>query len=556
MKKNLKKKNILYALTCIFIVAVIGCSYVFELWGLRDPVVMFGASVSIVLLYFIFRLFGPQKIIHIAAFTFFSFACIGCLFYLLSGIKISSEVSFLFIIFFLSFVYIILYSLYFFVLYSKLSKLSKNLLQSLIVSISILPLIAYCSFDLNTMLILLEKYFTGYLSYEDYWGNRDIINIYAKFGLKTLFVFVCFYFMLSAAPRPGDQPGISKKFILISLSALAAIVFSIILHPTFHHVKIRNFDKYKMLVDEMATRQNPLDQPKYTLLDNSSGGLYFFIFGESHNYEPSMDLAKKYDTFLAKVHNDPDYVCFSDVYSLRNPKYSGYLSFTEHCICHMVSSATQNTDLTYLYKNLNLMDILKKSGYKTLWLANIGHYSYITQNLKILYKMSDYAMVNYTGSFNKKYDDKGMQIDREIPGVLTKLYNAKTLDPKRSFMFIKLMGLHCGEIRYPEEFKIQHSSLSNKELGLLYNDQSIEKIFSVLKSFPETKLIVYCSDHSDSADGKTKLTMFIYLSPDFQRENPQLKQRLQDKADKKFMTPDMYYLFLDMMNIKVKQKSL
>ena len=198
------------------------------------------------------------------------------------------------------------------------------------------------------------------------------------------------------------------------------------------------------------------------------------------------------------------------------------------------------------------MDIMEKTGYKTLWISNIGQYSHATPSLKFWYNMSDYTMVNFKDSFNGKYADKGMQIDSEIPRVIKELYRTNKIDHKRSFMFIKLAGLHGGEIIPPEEIKNKYPGLSKNDQGLIYYGQNLEQIMSVLTSFPETKAIIYSSDHSDNADEKKPVTMYIYLSPGLQRENPGLKQSLKDIASNRFMTTGIYNLFLKIMNIKIK----
>jgi len=119
-------------------------------------------------------------------------------------------------------------------------------------------------------------------------------------------------------------------------------------------------------------------------------------------------------------------------------------------------------------------------------------------------------------------------------------------------MVIKLTGIHSDCLFPTEKFKTgQYQKLGEHEQAILYNDENVENIVLRLKSFPDTKAIVYCSDHSYERTHEYKLTMFIYLSPALQDERPGVKKKIQELAANDFWIYHIYDLFLDLMNITV-----
>ena len=123
-----------------------------------------------------------------------------------------------------------------------------------------------------------------------------------------------------------------------------------------------------------------------------------------------------------------------------------------------------------------------------------------------------------------------------------------------SFTLIKPMGLHAYEIIVPEDFRKKYPHVSKEDLGKLYYDALLSRIISVLKSFPETQAIVYCSDHGTDVNA-ARIAMFVYLSEALQKARPDLSPKIKALSEKKFIHIDMDKLLLEIMDISIKKGS-
>ena len=114
------------------------------------------------------------------------------------------------------------------------------------------------------------------------------------------------------------------------------------------------------------------------------------------------------------------------------------------------------------------------------------------------------------------------------------------------------MGLHVYEIIVPDDFRKKYPDVTKEALGQLYYDALLSRIVSVLKSFPETQAIVYCSDHGVDQQ-VSRITMFVYLSEALQKARPGLRRKLKTLSEKKFVHIDMDKLLLEIMDISVRK---
>ena len=86
-------------------------------------------------------------------------------------------------------------------------------------------------------------------------------------------------------------------------------------------------------------------------------------------------------------------------------------------------------------------------------------------------------------------------------------------------------------------------------------EDTVENMIRKMQSFPETRAIIFCSDHSWNRGGDDdKIVMFIWLSEELRKAQPDLQKRLQNMANNKFNNVEMYSLILDIMNIQVVKK--
>ena len=128
-------------------------------------------------------------------------------------------------------------------------------------------------------------------------------------------------------------------------------------------------------------------------------------------------------------------------------------------------------------------------------------------------------------------------------------------------MFIQPLGTHFDDMPLPEEYARKYDrwdvpkDSEGRNRGYLYFDVMLENMIRKMQSFPETRAIIFCSDHSWNRGGDDdKIVMFIWLSEELRKAQPDLQKRLQDMANNKFNNVEMYSLILDIMNIQVVKK--
>ena len=173
-----------------------------------------------------------------------------------------------------------------------------------------------------------------------------------------------------------------------------------------------------------------------------------------------------------------------------------------------------------------------------------------------MFRRADFSLIiDKKNSYGGKYRRKGFQSDNEIPGVLEKLYKDNIFDKNRSLTVIKPMGLHGGVVVIPADFAHQHRDMNTDEQGFLYYDNMLAKTISVLRSFPETRAIVYCSDHGVDVQGnENEIVMFVYLSDELQKLRPELAGKIKKLSEEKFSNIHIDRLLLEIMDVSVTKK--
>ena len=101
----------------------------------------------------------------------------------------------------------------------------------------------------------------------------------------------------------------------------------------------------------------------------------------------------------------------------------------------------------------------------------------------------------------------------------------------------------------------KYAKHSTYEKGLLFFDKQLGNIFAELKAHPETKAILYCSDHSYFRDDDKRIVMFVYLADSLIKERPGIRVELRKKAKEKIYANGIYDLMLWLMNISEREKS-
>ena len=422
------------------------------------------------------------------------------------------------------------------------------------VGIISLPLLCYFSFDLDKMI---NAYHISVLLgdvWENFWCNHDILSAWGGFGIRLVILLSCVFIM--------QYPFAATKFRCNWITLIFVILTTSFL---LYESKSLYFAPEKLSIFLSDNRRgvyiktnNPLIDGSYDVKDNSVPGLYFLIIGETHEYKSAYKALVNRDTFFNNIHNDPRYFVFKKVSWLSNWNYENwnYAGGSELNVCNMMSLAPQPVDVPSLAEEPDLLDLMQILKYKQLFIHNVGSFLIFNSIMHAMFRRADFSLIiDKKNSYGGKYRRKGFQSDNEIPGVLEKLYKDNIFDKNRSLTVIKPMGLHGGVVVIPADFAHQHRDMNTDEQGFLYYDNMLAKTISVLRSFPETRAIVYCSDHGVDVQGnKNEIVMFVYLSDELQKLRPELAGKIKKLSEEKFSNIHIDRLLLEIMDVSVTKK--
>ena len=239
----------------------------------------------------------------------------------------------------------------------------------------------------------------------------------------------------------------------------------------------------------------------------------------------------------------------------------GIVGGSQYAVTNMLHNASEPKDPEYLLDNPHLFDVMEYCKVTTLTLSNFGPNRIYSNVQRHITEKADHLMITDRDSFGGKYRRLGFQIDNEIPGIIQNWYDQGKFNKEKSFMFIQPLGTHFDDMPLPEEYARKYDRLDvpkdseGRNRGYLYFDVMLENMIRKMQSFPETRAIIFCSDHSWNRGGDDdKIVMFIWLSEELRKAQPDLQKRLQDMANNKFNNVEMYSLILDIMNIQVVKK--
>ena len=225
------------------------------------------------------------------------------------------------------------------------------------------------------------------------------------------------------------------------------------------------------------------------------------------------------------------------------------------------------------YKYNNLIDIMKKSGYKTYWFSN-QESSGLNGNLPaVIGSRSDLLLFNEKRDGQEAYGKYDEQIVLKSKKLLEK--------DKKNFVIYHLLGTHeTYKNRYPKSFD-KYSSKDYNYLGLkeknkqiyaeydnavTYNDFVVNSIIELFKS--ENSVVIYLSDHAEevydfrnfSGHGEGNISHYmveipflIYVSDKFRENYPDKVEKIKESVSRPYMTDDVIHTILDISDIETTE---
>ncbi len=253
-----------------------------------------------------------------------------------------------------------------------------------------------------------------------------------------------------------------------------------------------------------------------------------------------------------------------------------YTPFTYTAIS--VPQILTNTSITQIKTSpiYSLYSILNNSNFKTYWIGNQtpekSYYSFINENNYVELIDKFHSVL----SFHKK-------LDNELIPPFKKIFNKTT----NQFITLHMIGSHWWyENRYSKNFRKYKPVINSKYIPsltkneiinsydntILYLDNFLHSIISILKKEHTETILIYLSDHGEilGENGKwlhaqndgssTNPAMIVWYSDEFKKAHPDKVRNLKNNADKKITTDFFFNSILDLIEVEnfnyVKSKSI
>lgn len=241
---------------------------------------------------------------------------------------------------------------------------------------------------------------------------------------------------------------------------------------------------------------------------------------------PMNILVKVDENFKSTEENTPNFSKVDGDFIIFQNAYASW-SQTVPVLQRALTEQSQYNDKEF-YKSVSIVDVAKRSGYKTFWFSNQGRYGEYDSAVTLVAKTADVAeWTDDAYDFSHKYDESLLDF-------LT------TLNPdENNFVVLHLMGSHIYyNSRYPRNFKKWTTADDTGMMlaapayanTILYTDFILSKIFDYAKKNLNLQAMIYFSDHGEDLQishnpdvfsfDMVRVPMFMYFSPDYKKNFP------------------------------------
>lgn len=391
----------------------------------------------------------------------------------------------------------------------------------------------------------------------------EFINVYFSIKQGLIFIFGLF-FIIILLKFIYKKIDIFDTIFRYKILKIIFIIYPIIkIFDITSDLEIFNLERIysstKLSMQSIKDYQNitsNLNKNQVKILQNNSQiENIVFIIGEStaRNHMSLYGYEKETNPLLKKLEKEGKLYKFTDVISPHShtiPTLKKILTFYNY-------ESSKNW-----FEYNNIIDIMKKSNYKTYWFSN-QESSGMYGNIAVAFgKRSDIIV------FNKKYDSSQELLETYDEQIVDK--SLKYILDENNFIVYHLLGTHSKySNRYPEKFeylKNNNKKISSYDNAVLYNDYVVNKIISNFKD--EESIIIYISDHGEEVydfrefvghsetNGSrymVEIPFLIYTSDKFKEKYPEIVKRIEKSLNNPYMTDDLIHTILDIAGIKTPE---
>lgn len=375
-----------------------------------------------------------------------------------------------------------------------------------------------------------------------------------------------------------------KNLAILSI-ALLGITFGMIkssnLEASFylkntHIIKSigRSISRYRSEMNDIETFYKNFDEKfkKMKVETDKKEAVYVMVIGESLSkyHSEVYGYPREDQPYLTEEKNKDNLILFNDVVSPHH--------FTRETLKKLVTTQAHDSKVKFAEAE-NIIDIMKKAGFKTYWLSNQEDFAYRGAGLSSVSQRADVTKFTES-SFS---DTKEKLLDEALLPLIDDAF--KDNAPKK-FIIIHLFGSHLGyNQRYPKEFrkfdlsekpdcftelqKKNHEVLNHYDNSVYYNDYMLKNIIEKLKADSRESYLLYLSDHGQSLGDKVEffgnqdprkdvrgveVPFMIWVSDKYKKNNPNIVQAIKKSVNRPYITEDTIYTLVDLSSIKYSEQ--
>lgn len=371
---------------------------------------------------------------------------------------------------------------------------------------------------------------------------------------------------------------ISRHTLIICLPAVLILIFGssdfILAAALNGTIFYRNLDNSYTAVKNYGSEPEIIAEMKKPhekiIFDNSKIPYVILVLGESETRNHMQLYGYNLETTPLAVerYGRGEIFKFNDVIACAND--------TSAAMKLIFTFAEKDTDSENWYKAGNIFDIVRRAGYRTVWISNQSPVGWLGNLDKICAECCDEEYFNDVA----KRNDKNI-FSRDLDNVLLPVIDDFiSRAHEKNFYCVHLYGSHPTYIeRYPQNFskftaadEDKPDDLSKKitaeyDNAILYTDFILDEIFKRFED--KNALIIYISDHGEEVfeDGKNfaghspenlgnrsmiEIPMLVWTSKSFREMYPEKIAALKNSADNPYRTDLIIHTILDLMDIQTE----
>lgn len=217
------------------------------------------------------------------------------------------------------------------------------------------------------------------------------------------------------------------------------------------------------------------------------------------------------------------------------------------------------------YDKTSIIEVMNEVGYNTSWISNQAEKG-VFDNLPSGHsKLCNFVCFTEENGCTDNYDGVLMDIVPRTGG--------------KQFVVYHLMGQHPSfRKRYPDSFSLfsaddysdspsnQRETLSQYDNATLYNDFVVNSIIGKYQN--KNAVVFYFSDHAldifesssnycgharqteESIMNGKKIPFMVYVSPEFQKQNPEMVSQIRNSTEKQYCTDKFIFTCMDILGYR------